>query len=825
MNDYLLETTELTKIYKSKAGNVRALSDISLQFPKQGLIFINGISGSGKTTLMNLLAGIDKPTSGTITYDGKDITHYSDKELSDYRNLDIGIVFQNFNLIEDMTVKQNLNLPLSIQEIEEKESEKIIEDTLCFVGLKGFQNRKCNELSAGQRQRVAIARALIKNPRIIFADEAMGNLDPLNAEAMLQLFNSIAEERLVILISHDKIAADNYGSRIITLSEGKVINDVDNSQIKNLSNIPYHVSVKNNEAEYDISLNDFDLKREITKTAKWNGSFFEKINLNLQIEHTQDSGQQKDQPICMKREKGRKTPLPLKDIIRNAMYPIKKKGMQTLMIILLIAFVCTLFHLAFIIKNNDYEKAIAKYITGAGYDMVPVEQLYITKDEQKMKIFKGKIFLDMLSDTINAQPVKNVPQDSTIAGSHIYAEMLYAESFEAFKVMNIEGSWPSSDEEIVICKEIAEQRGARIGDTVVINEIKCRISGICTGKIGGYIQSFIIAPQFVADAAFKDVDHISIEAVDVTISVDVPSYAYEWNSIGMLSHLNQPLFLWWGRKPEAPNEILISDKLAKSLGDEELEGDLIKSYRLPDLYDVKYGGQYTGRINLIQYTGKKVEIVGIYDTETDPEYANIVFCDEVYESLMRDYSRYLGHQKTLIPTGANLYENIKKLSALNIQISDEDICAKMYSYKESTESLKNTLTIIQSVIAAMIVFLMVAFLAYNVKDQARRIGVFRVVGVGRKSIEIIYLINSLLISILSVALSCGATMILVKSINAYLSRYAHLSGIDSYDTLLINYPGLFGRTGLIVLAGLIVTILPLKVMFGKRTILLLNSEH
>lgn len=216
-------------------GDFYALRDISIELPSSGFVFVNGISGSGKTTLMNLLAGLALPTSGNIYYNNHNIMQYTQREWAEYRNAVVGIVFQSFNLMEDMTVEENLLLPLYLQKIEFEEKKRCMQEILEYVGLLGYEKHKGNELSAGQKQRIAIARAMIKQPKIILADEATGNLDYVNSESILELFNSISKQCLVILISHDKSAAERYGDRIITLSNGVVISDIDNKLVKQLS--------------------------------------------------------------------------------------------------------------------------------------------------------------------------------------------------------------------------------------------------------------------------------------------------------------------------------------------------------------------------------------------------------------------------------------------------------------------------------------------------------------------------------------------------------------------------------------------------------------
>ena len=171
----MIKIENLTKIYKSKnKNNQTALNNISFELDNKGLIFFIGKSGSGKSTLLNLIGGLDSVTKGEIEVCGNTITSFNEKKLNYYRSSMIGFIFQDFHLLDDLTVEENIALTLKM--INKYDRNKVLE-VLEQVELKGFENRYPNELSGGQKQRVAIARALVKDPKIILADEPTGNLD------------------------------------------------------------------------------------------------------------------------------------------------------------------------------------------------------------------------------------------------------------------------------------------------------------------------------------------------------------------------------------------------------------------------------------------------------------------------------------------------------------------------------------------------------------------------------------------------------------------------------------------------------------------------
>lgn len=223
----MIELKNVIKIYKSKkSSSTVALNNINLKFNNKGMVFIIGKSGSGKSTLLNLLGGLDTLTSGKILINEKDITSFTQSQFDSYRNTYIGFVFQEFNILEQYDVYENIELSLRLQ--EEKLSKEEIEQLLDKLELSNLGTRRMNELSGGQKQRVAIARALIKNPKIILADEPTGNLDKNSSEQIFRILKEISKERLVIVVSHDTNTAKKYASRIIEIEDGKVLSDSNN---------------------------------------------------------------------------------------------------------------------------------------------------------------------------------------------------------------------------------------------------------------------------------------------------------------------------------------------------------------------------------------------------------------------------------------------------------------------------------------------------------------------------------------------------------------------------------------------------------------------
>ena len=227
----MLEIKNLKKIYKTKGGQeVRALDDVSVKFPETGMVFLLGKSGSGKSTLLNVTGGLDKPDSGEIIIKGKNSKNFSGSDFDSYRNTYIGFIFQEYNILNEFNIEQNIELALQLQ--GKKNDKEAVEKLLDQVDLKGLGKRKPNTLSGGQKQRVAIARALIKNPEIIMADEPTGALDSNTGKQVFDTLKKLSEEKLVIIVSHDRDFAEIYADRIIELADGKIISDMSKDHIE-----------------------------------------------------------------------------------------------------------------------------------------------------------------------------------------------------------------------------------------------------------------------------------------------------------------------------------------------------------------------------------------------------------------------------------------------------------------------------------------------------------------------------------------------------------------------------------------------------------------
>lgn len=225
----MIRLININKYYKSGNDKIHVLKDLNYVFPDTGLIFILGPSGSGKSTLLNLLGGLDTPDTGEIYIENRALSSFTNKEKTNYLNSYLGFVFQEYNILKDLNLRENISLSLEIQGYNKKEIAKKVNRIIKDVELEGLEKRKVNQLSGGQKQRIAIARALVKNPKLIIADEPTGNLDSETSKTVFDLLKKLSKNRLIIIVSHDEESALTYADDILRIETAKIESDVSTS--------------------------------------------------------------------------------------------------------------------------------------------------------------------------------------------------------------------------------------------------------------------------------------------------------------------------------------------------------------------------------------------------------------------------------------------------------------------------------------------------------------------------------------------------------------------------------------------------------------------
>jgi putative ABC transport system ATP-binding protein len=226
----IVSIRQLSKIYGAGETEVRALDDVNLDIESGEFLALMGPSGSGKSTLLHIIAGIDRPTHGECHVQGIDVAKLNESQLADWRNQNVGFIFQTFNLIPVLTAAENVELPLLLTAVPSPRRREMVATALDLVGLSDRARHLPGQLSGGQEQRVGIARAIVTDPKLIVADEPTGNLDAHSAEAILEILRALSCEvgKTVIMVTHDPRAASR-GTRSLHLEKGRLLPEEDNS--------------------------------------------------------------------------------------------------------------------------------------------------------------------------------------------------------------------------------------------------------------------------------------------------------------------------------------------------------------------------------------------------------------------------------------------------------------------------------------------------------------------------------------------------------------------------------------------------------------------
>jgi putative ABC transport system ATP-binding protein len=226
-----IRSENLCRHYHMGETVIRAVDGVSLQVRTGEFVALLGSSGSGKSSMLNLIAGLDRPTSGTVVVQGRDLARLSREELAKYRLHVVGMVFQSFNLIPSMTLAENVELPLRFAEVERSQRENLVREALDRVGLQARKDHRPSELSGGEQQRTALARALINRPQLLLADEPTGNLDSHTGIEIMELIREFNQQlgMTVVMVTHERALAERYARCMIFLADGKLVSEQPNA--------------------------------------------------------------------------------------------------------------------------------------------------------------------------------------------------------------------------------------------------------------------------------------------------------------------------------------------------------------------------------------------------------------------------------------------------------------------------------------------------------------------------------------------------------------------------------------------------------------------
>lgn len=486
----MLEVRGLKKVYKTKKGaDVNALDGVSLRFSETGMVFLLGKSGSGKSTLLNVCGGLDSPTDGEILVKGRSSKDFTQSDFDSYRNTFIGFIFQEYNILNEFSVEDNIALALELQ--GKPKDKSAIAELLSQVDLEGYAKRKPNTLSGGQKQRIAIARALIKSPEIIMADEPTGALDSNTGKQVFETLKKLSKDKLVIVVSHDRDFAEQYGDRIIELKDGKVISDVTKSESEtvsvseNVNSIGDVLCVKKGASLTDI---DFEKIKSFLKGSKSdviiannerdveNFKKVSRINSRGAKEvfcDTKDDGKVRE--YTAEDSRFIRSKLPLRHAAKIGVSGLKNKPVRLFFTVILCTVAFTLFGLLSTLNFYDSEATFKETMADSSVSAMKVEKQYKAKEIWYSRGEKEheydttyttrftseetqKIKADLGNDAfgaVNANVSFNVRQGNSKYYKSTINAFAYLPADNSVRA-DINGTYPQNDGEIAISSYTAE---------------------------------------------------------------------------------------------------------------------------------------------------------------------------------------------------------------------------------------------------------------------------------------------------------------------------------------------------------------------------------
>ncbi|MBD5132001.1 MAG: ABC transporter ATP-binding protein/permease [Clostridiales bacterium] len=592
----MLEVKHLRKEYKSKNGVVtKALDDVSLNFAETGMVFILGKSGSGKSTLLNVCGGLDKADSGEIIIKGKSSREFSGQDFDSYRNTYVGFVFQEYNILDEFSVEENIALALELQ--NKKRDKAVIDQILSDVDMTNFASRKPNTLSGGQKQRVAIARALVKEPEIIMADEPTGALDSKTGQQVFDTLKKLSEKKLVIVISHDRDFAEQYGDRIIELKDGKIISDqtrtTEGEGAKNVRFFGTDTVCVNNGAE----LTDEDLQSIKKFLNRAGGSAVISTSREQIAQMKEDKPEMavgafeniKEQPQPKQYEKQKliRSHLPIKHAIRMGASSLKSKPVRLVFTIFLSIVAFILFGLASTLMLFDGQATTV--------------QTFVDAEDKYMLLSKGYYYRYTYYNSDGTIDYQSSDED----------KMSTAYTLDEYKAL-----------------------AEKYDGTIAVSNFRNRIDSIRLGQYGDqFYDEYIEKAMLVNDVAtFEE---------------------------------------GYGRKPEAADEIAISDYVYNSIiaPKTKFTDNSNKEVTISKPEDLLYSE--TNRLTL-NVNGKEFKVVGIYSIEEiDSKYNDLKkaadddtpFSGDVM--IPQEWETYL--ETSLLPSIMVTEELMKSIAASNNQ--------------------------------------------------------------------------------------------------------------------------------------------------------------
>ena len=739
---------------KGKSNEIHVIDNTSMTLPDRGIVCLLGPSGCGKTTLLNAIGGLDKVSSGKIKIDNQLITRRSSSKIDTIRNARIGYIFQNFNLLDDKTVFENVAIALRMIGIKDK---KVIQDRVRYclekVGIDQYRNRLCSALSGGQRQRVAIARAIVKNPRIIIADEPTGNLDSANTLEIMNIIKTISKDRLVILVTHERHIAEFYSDHVAEMKDGKIVKAYNNDSSRyldyQLENKIYlkDMAVKKDFKQDDMSVkvySDEERQADIKVVIRGNNLYIDtggKLNVvdeTSNIEMIDGHYSAMDESFFEENSFDYSAYMPLNYKTRyTSIYKLTnmissgwrtvsnfKKVRKFLMVGFVFAAMFTFLAVSNVlgileVKPVDYRTTSGNYVT-------------ISNPDKTRSLLNAVQELNAVEYVLPGDTRKGItmPLDDYLQTS--YATYNLPVSIALTRVLTpdqiVEGAMPANEREVVLDKAyidkfLREGRGKQVGLDTQKEFIgrKLKVTNLKDYVICGISDTesptlYVDESQamYIIVNAGKAQDESEFDYMDYTED-DTEGDIIQSGKIKDIDLADAKLKITKGNKPKAIYEVIINNNYAEEIA--------------------------IGKTVNTKVAGRKLKVVGYYTSnspEDDTYYVHHDTIDTDYIMKQKSFTAYASNPKQL----KAILDQQKMSSKIN------DSSDKKTYIRQRREQLSSAL-IVAGIIMLIALIEMFLMLRSSFLSRIKEVGTMRAIGLKKKDIYRMFIGEILVITIIT----------------------------------------------------------------------------
>lgn len=755
----MLELNHVNKYFnKGKKNQVHVIDNTSIKLESHGLVALLGPSGCGKTTLLNTIGGLDKVKSGSIYINGKKINSIFSHKVDTIRNLEIGYIFQDYKLIDNLSVFDNVALVLTMIGIKDKkEIKKRVEYVLNKVGMLRFQKRPAGMLSGGERQRVGIARAIVKDPSIILADEPTGNLDSKNSLEVMKIIKAISKDRLVILVTHEQNLAKFYASRIIEIRDGKVINDYLND----------HVDELDYEIDNRFYLKDFKEHLETNEGIHIYSDQNQKLDIDIVVKNGNIYIQSKTKKIEVVDENSSiefvnghykkiaksdidKYDFDFKNIINNN---YKRKYSSILNpITLIIKGFQKVFNFPFLKKillGGFFLSAIfiMYAVSSIGASLKVDEEKFVTKNKEYLSIISKKVKVDDYLEYQKQEHIGYILPGDSIVNFNVEYKDYYQTSKN---VDQLKGSLSSLDfihQEDLIAGRMPENSYEIVVDRLTIKNMYSSVDSL--SKMAGLhniedmlnrkIQMNNMSDFTIVGIVDKSSPSIYVDK-NLMINIVANSISEGENESSIIDYTlyQNDFVLKEGRLPEQDYEVIVNISNKESM---------------PINKPIK-----------MEINGHKLTVVGYYYSKNNYDYYFV-------------NNRTIEYNLVTTKEGLTVYCDNKEscmdeFRSLNLNIEDSYTQSKNEYIKENQENLKNSI-FVASIILFISLIEMFLMMRSSFLSRVKEVGIYRAIGV--KKSDIYKMFVGEIIAITTLASMPG--IIIMAYILKTLSTIKYLNGL------------------------------------------------